>query len=312
MIKYGDKMQLSEFDKKYFDVIKNGEFETLGNVTSSPQKPSLSFITSEKYISKICKNNDISCVICTAELAVNEILRNSGKGIAISENPKYAFQHFHNDLIIQNDRRYTYENLQTVIGKNCVISEKAIIAPYGVCIGDNVRIEAYAVIKEGVTIGDNCVIMVGAIIGYSACLAGRDLNNNLYPLLSGGTVKLENNVQIGSYSCVSRGLFPYEEARVGAYSLIGFSVDLSHNDVIGKNVIVLDQSQICGNVVAGDDVHISPQAIISNRLYLEEKADVAIGAVVVSNIKKGVKVAGNYAIEHSKFLMWHRKKLKNK
>ena len=129
MIKYGDKMQLSEFDKKYFDVIKNGEFETLGNVTSSPQKPSLSFITSEKYISKICKNNDISCVICTAELAVNEILRNSGKGIAISENPKYAFQHFHNDLIIQNDRRYTYENLQTVIGKNCVISEKAIISP---------------------------------------------------------------------------------------------------------------------------------------------------------------------------------------
>lgn len=41
------------------------------------------------------------------------------------------------------------------------------------CIGNNVKIEAYAVIKEGVTIGNNCVIMAGAIIGYSACLDGN-------------------------------------------------------------------------------------------------------------------------------------------
>ncbi|MFW5677805.1 MAG: hypothetical protein ACOCNL_16335 [Acetivibrio ethanolgignens] len=156
------------------------------------------------------------------------------------------------------------------------------------------------------------MIKTGAIIGYSACIAGKDLKGNLYPLISAGTVKLEKNVQIGSYSCVTKGLFPYEEARVGEYSLIGYAVDLSHNDVIGKNVIILDQSQVCGNVVVEDNVHISPQAIVSNRLKLEERSDIAIGSVVVNNVKKGVKVAGNFAIEHSKFLLWHRNKMRIK
>lgn len=305
-------MKLYDFGDHYFKVVKDGEFDTLGNVTSNPGMPYLSFITNEQYISKACNNKNISSVICSPQLCDNKKLIDSGKGIAVSENPKYAFQYIHNELIKQKDRRYIKDDFETTIGEGCIISDTAVIASKGVRIGNNVCIEDYVIIKEGVTIEDNCVIMSGAIIGYSACLAGRDLNGNLYPLLSGGTVRLEKNVQVGSYSCISKGLFPYEEARVGEYSLVGFSVDLSHNDLIGRNVIVLDQSQVCGNVVADDEVHISPQVIISNRLHLEEKADIAIGSVVVNNIKKGMKVAGNYAIEHSKFLLWHRKKLKNK
>ena len=61
-----------------------------------------------------------------------------------------------------------------------------------------------------------------------------------------------------------------------------------------------------------DDVHIAPHAIVSNRLKIEKFADVSIGSVVVSNIKKGIRVAGNYAIESSKFLLWHRNKMRTK
>lgn len=305
-------MWLEEFNNIYFEVVRNGEFDTLGNVTSSPQGTYLTFATNDIYLANICKNSMSSCVIVTPKLCESRLLKESGKGIAVSENPKYAFQQLHNELIKNKDSRYITEQSDTVIGEGCMIHEKASVASKGVVIGKNVIIEENVIIREGVTIGDNCVIRAGAIIGYSACLAGRDLNGNLYPLISAGTVMLENNVQVGSYASVSKGLFPYEETKIGAYSLIGYVADISHNNIVGKNTIVLDQSQLCGNVMVGDDVRIAPKAIVSNRLKIEEKAEVALGAVVVNNVKKGVKVAGNFAIEHSKFLLWHRNKMRTK
>jgi UDP-3-O-[3-hydroxymyristoyl] glucosamine N-acyltransferase len=154
--------------------------------------------------------------------------------------------------------------------------------------------------------------MAGAIIGYDACLAGKDRNGNQFPLMSVGRVKIGNDVRIGSYSVVSRGLFPFEATTVGDFSILGYGVDLSHNVCIGKNVIILDQSQVCGNAIVKDNVHISPQVVVSNRLKLEERVTVSIGSVVVNDVKKGLTVAGNYAIEKTKFLLWHRNKLRIK
>ncbi|MFW5677763.1 MAG: hypothetical protein ACOCNL_16120 [Acetivibrio ethanolgignens] len=145
-------MRLSEFDKEFFNVVKDGIFDTLGNITSNPAQPYLSFATNETYISNICKNPQISCVICTPEIRDNEILNSSGKGIAVSVNPKYAFQYLHNELIKKKDARYVTNIKETKIGDGCLIHEKAFISSTGVVIGNNVVIEENVVIKEGVTI----------------------------------------------------------------------------------------------------------------------------------------------------------------
>lgn len=94
--------------------------------------------------------------------------------------------------------------------------------------------------------------------------------------------------------------------------MIGYSVELSHNVQIGDNAIILDQVQVCGNSTVEDGAHIAPYAIVANRLHVGAGADVAIGSVAVNNVKRGIRVAGNYAIENSKFLLWHREKMKIK
>lgn len=304
-------MKLSEFEDDYFVVEKNGEFFTLGNVHSNPQKKYLTFCTDENFLKIACKDKFVSCVICTPQLKDLEVLITSGKGIAVAENPRYAFNRLHNDLC-NNNESYITAYKENIIGKNCIIHPTAIIDNHNVKIGNNVRIEENVIIRAGVSIDDNCIIKAGAIIGYGACLAGRDDLGNLYPLCSAGTVKIEKNVQIGSYSSISLGLFPYEETRVGENSLIGYSVVISHSCIIRKNSIILDQSQICGEVIMDENVRVSPHAVVSNSLRLGKECYIAIGAVVVNNIKQGMKVAGNFAIEHSKFLLWHRKKIKNK
>ena len=305
-------MKLIDFETEYFNVIKDGDFDSLCNLTTITDVKCLSFANNETFVKKACKLENVSCLIVPPECADMPELVESERGVAVSDKPKTAFHMLHNHLTKTMNPEYIPEKHKTIIGKNCTIHPTAHISDTGVVVGDNVVIEENTIIRDGVTIGDNSVIMVGAYIGYSACLAGRDAEGNQMPLLSAGTVRIGKNVQIGAYSAISRGLFPYECAEIGDYSLVGFAVDLSHNDKIGRNVIVLDQSQICGNTVLEDGVHVSPQAVVSNRLRIEEKADVAIGSVVVSNVKKGLRVAGNYAIENSKFLLWHRNKMRTK
>ena len=305
-------MRLSDFSDKYYKIKKDESFASLCNLTSDTGLGCLSFALNESYIKKACTLQNITALIVPPQYADMPELLESGKGIAVSEEAKSSFYLLHNDLVLSKNRNYIAEYSKTVIGRNCKIHPSASIAEEGVIIGDNVTIEENVIIREGVTIGDNSVILAGAYIGYSACLAGRDLKGNLLPIFSVGSVTLGCNVMVGAYSSIAKGLFPYERAEVGDYSMIGFSTDLSHNSRVGKNVIVLDQSQICGNTILEDDVHIAPHAIVSNRLKIEKFADVSIGSVVVSNIKKGIRVAGNYAIESSKFLLWHRNKMRTK
>lgn len=305
-------MRLSDFDGQYYHVVRDGSFQSLCNLTTITDIHCLSFAVTLQYIEKACKLPHITCLIVPENLKDQENLVASGKGIAVAASPKYAFHALHNMLVENSDPQYIEEFKRTVIGEGCLIHPSAKIAEKNVLIGDHVIIQENAIIREGTTIGDNVVVMPGAILGYSACLVGRDLEGNLMPLRSGGRVHIAANVQIGAYTAIAKGLFPYEITTVGEHSMVGFAADLGHNNQIGKNVIVLDKSQICGNTVLEDNVHIAPQVIVSNRLKVGEGADVAIGSVVVNHIKKGMRVAGNYAIDSVKFLLWHRKKMKMK
>lgn len=294
------------------ELLRDGCFDSLCNVTTETETECLSFAENEGFIKRACRKSNITCLIVPLEHRDNAELLDSGKGILLSQNPKLTFHMIHNFLSEERDSNYVREEFDTVIGANCIIHDSATIAGKNVVIGNNVIIEENVIIREDTEIGDDVVIMAGAVIGYTACLHGKDRDGNLMPLISAGKTRIGNYVRIGSYSVVSKGLFPYEMTEVGDYSLVGFAVDLSHNVRLGKNVTILDQSQVCGNTVIEDNAHLSPQAIVSNRLTIEEYADIAIGSVVVNNIKKGMRVAGNYAIEHSKFLLWHRNKLRIK
>lgn len=305
-------MKLSDFDGQFFRVQRDGSFDSLCNLTSITEVKCLSFANDAQYIRKAVRLSHITCLIVPEGLELPEELLFSEKGIAVASAPQYAFLSLHNTLSDTRDSRYVRPYAPTVVGEDCSIHPSAHIAESGVVIGDRVIIEENVVIREGTTIEDNAHIMVGAVIGAGACLFGKAPDGVRIPQFSVGGTHIGACVQIWPYACINRALFPFENTTIGAHAMIGYSVELSHNVQIGDNAVILDQAQICGNSIVETDAHIAPHAIVSNRLHVGTGTDVAIGSVVVNNVKNGMRVAGNYAIENSKFLLWHRKKMKMK
>ncbi len=175
-------MKLSDFEGKYFHTVRDGEFETLGNVTSDVPCKFLTFAGNSDFLEKAMKKENVSCIVISEEMTEFVDVISPEFGIAVAKSPKYAVQALHNELVATHDSRYVNEITKTRIGKNCEISSSAVIAENGVVLGDNVKIEENVIIREGVEIGDNCVIRAGAIIGSDACLVGRDLDGNLMHL----------------------------------------------------------------------------------------------------------------------------------
>ncbi len=302
------RMFLSDFDYKFFQVIRDGEFAVLGQLYSEVPNKYLAFAESELFLKIACGKENVSCILCTEELSSLDCLKNTKKGIAVSRFPRAAFFELHNWLT-ENQEKYMPDLENTIIGRNCKIDSTARIAEKGVKIGSDVTIEEFAVIRSGTVIGDNSVIRSGAIIGGSNQVLFQDENGDLCKVVQSGRTELASHIEVGYHALVARGIFPYEITKIGDRSYVDYGVAIDHNCRIGKNVKVLACSQVCGNTDVGDGVTISPGAMISNRLKIGEDASVTIGSVVVNNVKRGMKVAGNFAVEHSRFLLWHRKKL---
>jgi UDP-3-O-[3-hydroxymyristoyl] glucosamine N-acyltransferase len=304
-------MKLSEFENQFFTVVRDGEFATMGILVSEPHMPYLCFAESESFLISSCNKADISCIICTPELAKLPALQESGKGIAVCSSPRTAFYTMHNWLFTNNpDYTGKKEKHPPIIGKECIIHPTAIIED-GVEIGDCALIEEYTVIREGCKIGNNVTLRAGSVIGGSNHIVCHKEDGTLFLVKQSGRVEIKNNIEIGYHAVVARGMFPYETTTINDNCCVDMDVLVAHNCQIGKNTMLLAQSQVCGSTKVGEDVRISPQAIVSNCLNVGDNATVALGAVAVNNIKKNEKVSGNFAIEHSKFLKWHIKKLRD-
>ncbi len=304
-------MLLSEYSSFFCELKRDGFFSTLGNLGSSPTDQSLCFAESELFLRKVCNKPIISCVICTPELSDNSILIDSGKGIAVSEKPRRSFYELHNYLA-SNCMEYIPSVEPTSIGKNCQIHNSAIISGTGVIIGNNVTIEEQVIIKSGTVIDDDVTIFAGAIVGGENHIITKDINGNLFLIKQVGKCHLCKGVAIGYHSMIARGTFPYDETVIGAFTKIENDVEVSHNSKIGSNCIITGQCQVCGNSIVGDNCRINPQSVISNQTIVGNNVTIEIGSTVVNNLKEGSVVAGNFAIDHMKFLLWHRKKLSTK
>ena len=303
-------MRLQDFDKKYFSVLKDGRFDTLGFCRKECPPFSLGYVQTEKYIGTACNNENISCVICPESLAGNELLRESGKGIAVCCSPQVSFILLHNDLA-QNNTSYVAKYDSTRIGQGCQIHPTAVIASNGVDIGDNVIIEEYAVVREGCQIGNNVCIRAGAYIGIDNDNLCWDDSGKIVKMRETGRICLADNVEVGFRAMLARGTFPYHTTFVGERTCIDSDVLVAHNCHIEQDCFVAAKSQICGSVQVGARVRVNPMAIIKDSLVIGNDAVISMGSVVARNVQAGSQVTGNFAVEHSKFLADYLKKLRN-
>jgi UDP-3-O-[3-hydroxymyristoyl] glucosamine N-acyltransferase len=208
------------------------------------------------------------------------------------------------------------------IGAGAVVAADAAVGPWtlvgeGATIGARSRIGSGVVIGEGVAVGSDCVIddhvvcYPGAVLGdrvvlkAAAVIAGpgfgyasdRQGHRRIRHI---GRCVLEDDVEVGSGSCVDRGTL--EDTVIGRGTKIDNLVMVGHNVRIGERCLVMAKTGIAGSVRIGSDVIIAGGVGIRDHAEIGDGARLAAMSGIFGNIDAGATVGGYPARNHREFL----------
>jgi len=161
-------------------------------------------------------------------------------------------------------------------------------------IGAECFIFPNVVIYENVFISNRVKLHAGAIIGADGFGFVRDGANGYVKFPQIGTVVIEDDVEIGSNSCIDRGALG--ETRIGAGTKIDNLVQIAHNVRIGKRVVIASQTGISGSTIIEDDCVIGGQvgfgdhATLKSGAIIGSKAGILPGKIVRAGVWWGVPV----------------------
>ncbi len=202
------------------------------------------------------------------------------------------------------------------IGKDAAIGPGTVIGP-NVTIGDRASIEANVVLHRGVTVGDDTCIGTGsslshALVGNRVIIhrgvhigqdgfgfaLGRDGHVKVPQL---GRVVIEDDVEIGSNTCIDRGTGP--DTFIGEGTKIDNLVMIGHNVNIGKRAVIIGQCGISGSTRIGDGAVLAGQVGIAGHLKIGAGSKIAAKSGVMNDIPPGSAYGGTPAMP---VVDWHR------
>jgi len=215
-----------------------------------------------------------------------------------------------------------------------VVSPLACVAEDAV-IGNNVAIQAFAVVESGAQIGNNTVIYPHVYIGKRAkvgtdcviypnvtvredCVIGnRDIlqagcviggdgfgfitsNGKHSKVLQTGNVVLGDDVEVGCNTCIDRATV--DSTVIGEGTKLDNLVHVGHNDVIGKNCLLVAHVGISGSVTTGDNNTFGGQAATVGHITIGNNNTFAGRCGIIGNIGDNQVMAGFPAMSHVEWL----------
>lgn len=208
------------------------------------------------------------------------------------------------------------------LGEGCVLGKDAGIGPF-VVLGRGVRVGARCRLAEGVSLGDGVTLGEDTVIGPRAVCyadvrvgrrvvlkAGAVIGGQGFGYLSGpaghqriphvGGCILEDDVEIGSNSCVDRG--SVGDTVIGAGTKIDNLVHVGHNVRIGRRCLLMAGVGIAGSTRIGDDVILAGHVGVTDHLVIGDRARIAAKSAVFGDIPAGSSFSGHPARPHRQFL----------
>ena len=131
----------------------------------------------------------------------------------------------------------------SIIGNNVVIDAFAVVQK-GVVIGDNTHIMSNAVIMQSTKIGNNCTIFPGSVIG----AIPQDLKFKGEET----SVEIGDHTTIREYVTINRGTVDKWKTVIGNHCLLMAYTHVAHDCIVGNNVILANAVQLAGHVEVGD------------------------------------------------------------
>ncbi len=180
------------------------------------------------------------------------------------------------------------------LGKRVTL-EPGVVLGDGVVIGDDTLLHANVVVARGCRIGSRVIIHHGAVIGSDGFGFATDGQGRHVRKPQVGTVRIDDDVEIGANTCIDRAAFGTTRIRSGVR--IDNLVQVAHNVDVGENSILVAQVGIAGSTTLGRNVVLGAKAGIAGHLHLADRVMVAAKGGVHNSQPEGAVVGGTPAME---------------
>lgn len=239
------------------------------------------FVDHPKYYDKAL-NSKASVILINKEVECPE-----GKALLISDDP---FRDFNKLTDFFNQFKKADKNIadSASIGEGTIVQPNVFIG-HDVKIGKNCLIHANVCIYDGVHIGDDVIIHSGVVLGADAFYYKKRPTYH-DKLKSGGSVVIENNVELGANTSIDKGVTANTIIKAG--TKIDNQVQIGHDTIVGERCIIAAHVGIAGCVVVEDEVTIWGQVGITSGLTIGKKAVILAKSGISKNCEPGVTYFG--------------------
>jgi UDP-N-acetylglucosamine acyltransferase len=168
------------------------------------------------------------------------------------------------------------------IGQNVRIDPFAVIHE-DVIIGNGTRIHSNVALYPGTRIGEDCEVFPGAVLG----VIPQDLKfENEYT-----TVEIGNNTKIRECVTIHRGTSDKMKTAVGDNCLLMTYVHVAHDCQIGNNVILASYAGLSGHVIIDDYAILEGKVAAQQFAHIGKHAFIGGASLIRKDVPPYIKAA---------------------
>lgn len=266
---------------------------------------SIAWVSSSRTDKEVLiENTKAAIIICDNSISTAKF---KNKCFVIVENPRLTFLRIIKSLFSAAPTWGIHPT--AYIHPEAKVNANSYIGPFtyiGKCeINAGCIIYGHNYIYDNVKIGKNVIIHAGTVIGADGFGYEKNAEGALEKFPHIGGVTIEDDVEIGSNTCIDRGTLGNTTICEGAK--IDNLVHVAHNVRVGKHTAVIANSMIGGSTQIGDYSWIAPSASLRDTITIGRNVTVGVAAVVTKNIPDNETWAGNPAKPLDEFLEIQKK-----
>ena len=174
------------------------------------------------------------------------------------------------------------------MGARCILHAGVFIGR-GTLLGDDCEVWPNTVIRDGCTLGSRVIIHSCTVIGGDGFGFYFDGKQHVKVPHIGGVI-IEDDVEIGSCSCVDRAKFG--NTIIGRGTKIDNHVQLAHNCRLGQHNILAGHTGLSGSVRTGDYCVMGARVTSFDNLRIGSQVQLGGMSVVTKDLPDGLKASG--------------------
>jgi UDP-3-O-[3-hydroxymyristoyl] glucosamine N-acyltransferase len=191
-----------------------------------------------------------------------------------------------------------------VLGRGVRLGDRSAVAEGvslgdGVTVGEDTVIGPRAVLYRQTTVGARVVIKAGAVIGGPGFGYLSDAGGH-HRIPHVGACIIEDEVEIGSNTCVDRGSI--SDTIIGKGTKLDNLVHVGHNVQLGHRCLVMAGVGIAGSTHIGNDVILAGHVGVTDHLVIGDRVRLAAKSAVFGDVPAGATFSGHPARPHIQYL----------